>query len=300
MSAHVLLTGAGGLVGRAVGARLRASGVACTGIDIARRHPGDHDIVECDVRDVHRLHEIAIDRGITGIIHCGAFSGPMLGADIPGSVVAVNVGGTANLLELARIHALTRFVFCSSVSAVGPTEKPCDENVRLNPTTIYGATKAACEHLITAYGDSYGIETVCLRLAAVWGPGRSTVCALGTMIKDAVAKRETRFERGGDFPTQYLHVDDAAEAIVLAFNAKTLPRRVYNVAGPCAMTLSEVADKVRAALPDARIEIGPGGDPMYDWQEEFLTAAARQDLGFGSRVSMEDRIRAFAEAVSPG
>jgi UDP-glucuronate 4-epimerase len=298
MAAHVLLTGAGGLVGRAVAARLRETGITFTGIDTARCHPGDRDIVECDVRDIHRLHELVIDRCITGIIHCGAYSGPMLGADIPGSVVAVNVRGTTNLLELARIHALTRFVFCSSVSAVGPTEKPCGEDVMLHPTTIYGATKAACEHLIAAYGESYGIETVCLRLAAVWGPNRATVCALGTMIKDAVAKRETRFERGGDFPTQYLHVDDAAEAIFLALTANTLPQRVYNIAGESAMTLSDVADKVRAALPNARIEIGPGGDPMYDWQEEFLITAARRDLGFEPRVRMEDRIRAFAQAVS--
>jgi nucleoside-diphosphate-sugar epimerase len=120
------------------------------------------------------------------------------------------------------------------------------------------------------------------------------------MIKDAVAKRETRFEQGGDFPTQYLHVDDAAEAIVLAFNANKLTRRVYNVAGGSAMRLSDVADKVRAALPDARIEIGPGGDPMYDQQEEFIIAAARRDLGFEPHVRMEDRIRAFAEAVSLG
>jgi UDP-glucuronate 4-epimerase len=298
MAAHVLLTGAGGLVGRAVAARLRETGITFTGIDTARCHPGDRDIVECDVRDIHRLHELVIDRCITGIIHCGAYSGPMLGADIPGNVVAVNVRGTTNLLELARIHALTRFVFCSSVSAVGPTEKPCGEDVMLHPTTIYGATKAACEHLIAAYGESYGIETVCLRLAAVWGPNRATVCALGTMIKDAVAKRETRFERGGDFPTQYLHVDDAAEAIFLALTANTLPQRVYNIAGESAMTLSDVADKVRAALPNARIEIGPGGDPMYDWQEEFLITAARRDLGFEPRVRMEDRIRAFAQAVS--
>jgi UDP-glucuronate 4-epimerase len=198
MAANVLLTGAGGLVGRAVGAKLRATGLTYTGIDSARRNPDDSDIVECDVRDIQRLHEIVIGCGITGIVHCGAYSGPMLGADIPGSVVAVNVGGTANLLELARIHSLKRFVFCSSVSAVGPTFEVCGEDVILHPTTIYGATKAACEHLITAYGESYGIETVCLRLSAVWGPNRVTVCALGTMIKNAVAKRETRFARGGE------------------------------------------------------------------------------------------------------
>jgi UDP-glucuronate 4-epimerase len=298
MATKVLLTGAAGLVGRSVATRLRKEGVDHVGIDIAGGCVDGMDVSQCDVRDVHRLNEIALTQKPMAIIHCGAYSGPMLGRDNPAAVIAVNVGGTANLLEIARLHGIKRFVFCSSVSAVGPTVGPVDEKVRLVPTTVYGATKAACEHLIYAHRLSFGIEAVCLRLASVWGPNRTTACALGEMIKSAVAGRELHLESGGYAPTQYLHVDDAAEAIYRALVAPSLRGPVYNIAGNQIMTLSDVGALVRYVFPGAKITVGPGDHPSWEWQDEFLTAAAAEELGFTPRVGLEDGMRAFARALS--
>ena len=296
----VLLTGAAGLVGRGVAQRLRNDRIDHIGVDVAGGKVDGFDVVQCDVRDIQRLHEIALRQKPTAVIHCGAYSGPMLGQDNPAAVIAVNVGGTANLLDLSRIHAIKRFIFCSSISAVGPTASPIDENAVLAPTTVYGATKAACEHLVTAYRHAHGMETVCLRLHSVWGPNRTTACALGAMIKNAIANRETRMEAGGDAPTQYLHVDDAADAIARALQAKTLPQPIYNIAGDRVIPLFEVAEIVRRVLPGARITVGSGGNPLWEWQEEFRLGAAARDLGFMPRVKFEDAIRAFAQAAKAG
>ena len=298
MATKVLLTGAAGLVGRSVAAQLRKEGVDHVCIDIAGGRVDEMDVGQCDVRDVHRLNEIALTQKPTAIIHCGAYSGPMLGGDNPAAVVAVNVGGTASLLEVARLHGIKRFVFCSSVSAVGPTVGPVDEKVRLVPTTVYGATKAACEHLIHAYRLSFGIEAVCLRLASVWGPTRTTACALGEMIKSAVAGREFHLEAGGYSPTQYLHVDDATEAIYRALVAPSLRHPVYNIAGNQVMTLSDVGALVRYVFPGAKITVGPGSHPSWEWQDEFLITAATEELGFTPRVGLEDGMRGFARAIS--
>lgn len=294
---RVLVTGAAGLVGGALFRRLRADGVDVVGIDRVAGTRDGLEIVQCDVRDVHRLHEIVLRQKTTAIVHCGAYSGPMVGEDNPAEVIAVNVGGTANLLEVARVHAVERFVFCSSVSAVGPTAAPITEDVVLRPTTTYGASKAACEHLMAAYSHMFQLDTVALRLAAVWGPERTTICALGTMIKNAMVGQATRFEHGGAFPTQYVHIDDVVEALVLALKARNLSQPVYNITGGVFLPLSDVAAEVRKAFPQAAIEIGPGGDPMYDWQEEFDIGAARRDLGFSPRVGFQDGIGAFIEAL---
>ena len=297
MTERVFLTGARGLVGRAVARQLRDAGDRVVGID---RQGGDVDgweVIECDVTNAHRLHELALLHGFTAIVHCAAYSGPMVGSDNPGAVIETNLGGTANLLEVARIHDIPRVVFCSSVSAVGPTSAPITEDVPLRPTSVYAATKAASEALIHAYRERYDLQAVSLRLSAVWGPERTTVCALGQMITDAVAGRETVFAQGADAPTQYLHVTDAARAVQAALTAERLPKPVYHVNGGEYLTMAEVADLVRAEIPTERITIGPGPDPMYDWQEPFLIDAARADLGFEPRVSLAAGIREFADRL---
>lgn len=294
----VLLTGAAGLIGGAVASRLRSAGVAFVGIDRTSAMVDGNQVVECDVRDIHKLYALANEHHFTAIIHCGAYSGPFLGGENPAAVVAVNVGGTANLLELARVHKHRRFVFCSSVSAAGPTSGRTDERLLLKPSSIYGATKAACEHLVTTYGQVFNFETVCLRFSAVWGPQRSMPCALGSMIKDAVDRKPTRLGEGGDFPTQYLHVDDAAEAIFSALTSTRLTQPAYFVTGGETITLAEVANRVGAIVPEADIKIGPGGDPTYDWQEEFDISAAHRDLGFTPRVGLDEGIEAFIRSMT--
>ena len=81
----------------------------------------------------------------------------MVAQDNPYAIVMVNVVGTANLLEAARIHGLRRFVFCSSTSAYGPTPPgPVPEDVPMAPSSVYGASKVASEQLVNAYARSTG------------------------------------------------------------------------------------------------------------------------------------------------
>lgn len=295
MYSQILVTGGAGFLGRAVARQLDSLGVEHIAID--RPGLGRDGVVECDVSDVHTLHTLALSHSFGAIVHCAGYSGPMLGLENPGGVVATNVGGTANLLELARIHSIQRFVFCSSVSAVGPTKEKTGEEVVTRPTSVYGATKAACESLASAYRFATGITTLSLRLGAIWGPERRTPCFLGSMIEDAVAHRETVLDANGDFPMQYIHVDDAAEAVLCALRAERPRRHIYNINGGSLVTLDEVAHAVGSVLPEARIRLGAGNE-LYDWQEEFQIDAARDDLGFRPRVSLADGIVRFAQQIS--
>jgi UDP-glucuronate 4-epimerase len=140
-------------------------------------------VIECDLGDVHRVH--ARD-GICGVIHCGAHSGPMAARDNPYSMVQVNIVGTANVLEVARVHKTTRFVYCSSTSAYGPTPPgPVPEDVTMRPSTVYGASKVASEQLISTYPSQYGLNGTSPRLSWVYGPRRTTDCVIRTMIADS-------------------------------------------------------------------------------------------------------------------
>ncbi|MBN9070359.1 MAG: NAD(P)-dependent oxidoreductase [Rhizobiales bacterium] len=291
MAETVLLTGAAGLIGRYLHRMLRERGDTVIAID----RLGSDDIVSCDLSEVHRLHELA--GAASAVVHCGAISGPMVARDNPYLIVQSNIVGTANILELARIRKMRRVVYCSSVSAFGDTPEGLDlvpEDVVLRPSSVYGASKAAGEHLLEGYRLQHGVDAVSLRPGWVYGPGRTTDCAIRTMIEDAQAGRETRFPFGRDFHRQYVHVQDVADAILLALDAEKLPRRSYTINGGTYLTLGEVADIVRKVLPSARIEMGAGADPIDDLQARFDLSAAERDLGFKPKVTLEDGIRSYA------
>ena len=295
MTETILLTGASGLIGRYVHRMLRERGDAVVAID---RVAGE-DVLPCDLSEVHRLHELG--SAADAAIHCGAISGPMVARDNPYLIVQSNIVGTANVLELARVKNMRRVVYCSSVSAYGDTPAGMDlvpEDVVLRPTSVYGASKAAGEHLLEGYRLQHGLDGVSLRPSWVYGPGRTTDCAIRTMIEDAQAERPTSFPFGRDFFRQYVHVEDVARAILLALDAKKLPRPAYTITGGSYQSLGAVADVVRKVLPSARIEMGDGRDPVDDVQARFDISAAERDLGYRPAVDLETGIRAYADWLS--
>ncbi len=295
----ILVTGAGGLVGRQLVRRLSEQQRSVLAIDrFSSVTEEGIEIQECDLGDVHRLHAIA-QQGIDSVVHCAAYSGPMVARDAPYSMVQVNIVGTANMLELARIHNARRFVYCSSTSAYGVTERPpVMEDSTLRPASLYGASKVASEYITTAYANQYGLSAASIRLSWVYGPGRTTPCVIRTMIEDALAKRPTKMPFGSDFPRQFIYVDDAVDGLVNALDAPTLPRSTYNVTGNTQTTLEQVADFVRAVFTDAVIELQPGPDPVDEFQEKFSIEAARRDLGYEPRVALEQGIRAYANWIA--
>ncbi len=296
MKQTILVTGAAGLIGRAVCDHLQGEGERVIATDLVAGSGGQPGLLLADLTDIHRLHAITADGPVHGIIHCGAFSGPMVGIDNPYRLVAVNVMGTVNLLELARIRQCPRIVCCSSTSAYGHTPAgPVTEDVVMAPSCVYVATKAAIEPLIQGYARQHGVDGVALRLSWIYGPGRTTDCVIRTMITDALQGRSTRLAWGLDFPRQYLHVVDAARALVLALRAPALPRRTYTITGERFLTLGGLAGIVRQLLPGAAIALAPGPDPLDDLQAEFDTSAARRDLGFEPAIGLEQGIAGYAD-----
>ncbi len=302
MEKAVLVTGGAGLIGNAVRTLLEARGTEVIAVDRIGLTGDGKPLTVCDVTDVHRLHAVVAGRSIGGIVHCGAFSGPMVQRENPSAMVQVNIVGTANVLELARIHSVDRFVLCSSTSAFGntasesgPAMEPVPEDVALRPSSVYGASKAAGEQLVSTYAQQYGLDGVSLRISWVYGPRRTTDCAIRTMIEDALAGRSTHMPYGRNFPRQYIHVDDAARALVTALDAPRLPRRTYTVTGGTYFTLGEIGDMVARLLPDAEISLGLGSDPVDDVQGRFDISAIERDLGFSPAIGLEDGIRSYAK-----
>src|SRR3954447_16604093 len=137
-----LVTGSSGFVGRVVMQRLPAARQRAGG-------PGPGSAattqVHDDLSDRGRLRELLQRDSITHIIHAGGVSGPMVMADDPAGVVAINVTGSMNLLYEAIAGGVRTFVYCSSVAALGNFDEPepIGEDYPMRPTSSYGCSKAA-------------------------------------------------------------------------------------------------------------------------------------------------------------
>ncbi|MDT1064438.1 NAD(P)-dependent oxidoreductase [Paracoccus sp. CPCC 101403] len=293
---HVLVTGAAGLIGNAVRTKLEDRGTRVIAVDRVATEVDGREVRECDVTDIHGLHAIARAHDIGKIVHCGAFSGPMVSPDHPIQMVQVNIGGAANIGELARIIGGVRVVFASTATAYGVTPPaPVSEDTVMVPDTMYGASKAAAEHVMNAYKLQFGVDTVNLRIGWVYGPRRSTACLIRQMLVDVMAGRTTHFPYGRDFPRQYLHIDDACDAMIAALDREALPQQAYNITGGSWLTLAEVAETVKRVIPEARIEVAPGDDPGDMRQERFDISAAKRDLGYRPRMTLEQGIRNYLD-----
>lgn len=303
MPPTILITGASGLIGGALAARLHREGRHVVGLDRRPPRPGPDrfPFVEADVNDVHRLYATARGRELAGIVHCGGVSGLMVARDNPFLICETNIRSTAHVLELARVAQTGRVVFCSSISAYGAEdiEATVTEDTPLRGATTYGASKIAGEAILQAYAAEHGVDGVALRFTHVYGPGRETQCFVRQMLEDGLAGRPCRLPHARRARRQYVHVSDVVEAIRLALDARGLPRRAYNVGPGRQHTLGEVAEAVRRVVGRLDVTFDDACDPREYWCGTLDITAAGRDLGYRPKLDLDAGVASYAEALRP-
>ncbi|MGJ4927954.1 NAD-dependent epimerase/dehydratase family protein [Bradyrhizobium sp. HKCCYLS2038] len=298
---RVLLTGAAGLIGMALRPALTARGHSVLATDIVGFGKDDPELRLMRLDDRAQLEHAVASGQIEAIIHCGAISGPMMARGQPMSLVAANIDTTALLLDIARAHGLKRVVFCSSISVYGDVGAAViTEATPLRPTSVYGATKVACEQLIRGFAAEYGLSGVSLRIGRVYGPYRRANCHLKTMIQDAERQAETEIPCDPGFVYHYVYVDDVAAAVITALEAVELPHREYNVGSGEALTMPEIVTAAERVLPGLRARLVAGADDVPDVQISFDVARIAGDLGWTPRFSIADGLAAYRAAIRAG
>ncbi len=282
----VLVTGSGGLIGRCVAERLHEAGVDVLGVDL---RPGDGPFPSTvgDAADLPLMRRLV--EGRPNVVHSGAVSGPMLMLDNPHGIAQANLGGAMAVFEACRQAGVRRLVWLSSIAVYGdqPTLDPIPEAATLNPQSFYGHTKAAGELLLHGYVARYGLNAVALRLSSVFGVRRQTECRLRSVIEAGLDGRPATVAAEGTSFRQYLHVDDAAEAVLLALSAGAPSQLFYNVTGGTYVTEAALGAMLRDLVPGLVTVPGPPA-----WNEghlgPLLMDAARQDLRYAPKVSLRD------------
>jgi nucleoside-diphosphate-sugar epimerase len=297
MADRFLITGSSGFLGSAIAARLCMAGHAVIGIDPAPPAEGArHDHVGDDLSDPARLTAIVAAARPDRVIHAGGVSGPMVPVP-PADIMAINVAGSVNLLKACVAAGVQRFVFCSSISAVGPfTEGPLPDDAPLLPATPYGASKAAMDQVLRGLAGRVPMSLCALRLTSVYGPGRRTANPFHQMIAAARAKSPMTVPAGVQgWP--YVFIDDAADAAIAAALAATLPQLFYNIAHPELVSLQDIASALAAEglpvtlVPDPGLPVVPRGT--------MAVTAAQRDFGFAAAIDHKQGIRRMLDRITP-
>jgi nucleoside-diphosphate-sugar epimerase len=115
------------------------------------------------------------------------------------------------------------------------------------------------------------------------------------MITDALANRPTHIAHSAASRRQYVYVDDAVDALLLALDRRGLPRRAYNIAGDTSLTLAEVADVVHSVVPNVRVSFGndPAGQQYTIGTVDL--SVAKTELGYYPRTTLREGVARYAE-----
>lgn len=258
----VLVTGARGFIGRAVVKLLQRKGYGVLGVDRSDSTKSVGGQIAMDITDGQQLRRLFQGRAIAGIIHLAAIL-PTAAQRDPVCATEVNVGGSLNVLEMARQFGVRRVVFGSSLSVYGtcPADRVVSELDRAAPEDLYGAAKVYVEQLGTAYRGRYGVEFVSLRIGRVVGPGaQSSTSAWRSEIFEllsAKSKTEIALPYVASERILVVHVEHVAEMLIALLRAAELRHSVYNaccesvVVGDLKRHVEGLNSNLRVTLGDA-------------------------------------------------
>jgi UDP-glucuronate 4-epimerase len=318
----VLLTGAAGFIGSHTAVALATRGDRVVGLDnfnayydparkranvreIAKEAPGaDFRLVEGDLRDTSLVERLFAEHRFDVVVHLAAMAGVRASADDPVTYYDVNLGGTLALLEAARAHGGSRFVFASTSSAYGATTRlPFREDDPADrPLAPYPASKRAAELLGHAYHHLHGTPFTALRFFTVYGP-RGRPDMLTYRLVDAIRTGiPITLYDGGRMTRDWTFVSDTVSGIVAATDAE-LGYEIVNL-GRGAPEL--VSDFIAAfeRITGRKVPWIEAPKPEADVDKTHADIdKARRLLGYAPRVEIEEGARRTLEwyerAVAP-
>jgi len=206
--------------------------------------------VHGDIRDAELVREVVSEVDV--IVNAAAESHVEKSiAEGAREFVTTNVEGTQILLDAIRDTPVERFILISSSEVYGTAERvPMDEEHPLNPRSPYAATKAGADRLAYSYFVTYGLPIVIVRPFNNYGPRQHPEKVIPRFITQALRDEPLTVHGDGHATRDWIYVEDDAEAIeaLIAAPVETIAGEVFNIATGIDISVSQIADRVLAAL----------------------------------------------------
>jgi UDP-glucose 4-epimerase len=309
---RTLVTGGAGFIGSNLVDALLARGDEVTVVDnlsTGRRQNLDGalaagaELIELDIREAEALGEAVAARRPEAVFHLAAQIDVRKSLADPAFDAAVNVGGTANLLEAARGAGGARIVFVSTGGAIYGEGKgkalPLAEDAPIEPFSAYGQSKYAAEGYLALYERLYGLPGVSLRLGNVYGPRQDPLGEAGVIAifcgKLAAGERPTVYGDGTQ-TRDYIYVGDVVSAALAA--AGSAASGAINIGTGIETDVLELAARLGELGGAKDFEPEPAPPRAGEVQRISLDAGrAERELGWRATTSLAEGLKLTLEAV---
>jgi dTDP-glucose 4,6-dehydratase len=253
----------------------------------------------CDICDLDPTERLLAEESIDTIVNFAAESHNSLAVLDPGRFFRTNVLGTQALLEASRRHGVSRFHHVSTCEVYGDlpldSEDAFTEESPYRPRTPYNASKAAADHAVRAYSETFGLPVTITNCSNNYGPRQFPEKVIPLFVTHAFDDLELPLYASTKNRREWLHVDDHCRAIELVLE-QGREGETYNVGSGLERSIEEIADLVLELTekPESLKTIVPDR-PGHDRRYLLDSAKLRGELGWQPEISFEDGLRATVE-----
>jgi len=252
-----IVTGGAGFIGSGVAKRLAAKNNKVYIIDdlstgFERNLPKDAIFYRADIVDFQVLSDLKIPDKIDAVFHLAAQASGEASFDDPARDVDVNYKATYNMLRLAEMKDIKRFIYASSMSVYGaPNTDDCVvfEDSPCNPSSYYGCNKLASEKLINVFTKKSGVIPTIFRFFNVYGPGQNMLNMKQGMVSiymEYLLKGETICVKGAlDRFRDFIFIDDVVDVLLASEKCEGAYKETFNLGTG---TMTTVKDLISAML----------------------------------------------------
>jgi UDP-glucose 4-epimerase len=261
------------------------------------------ELVELDIREGEALSELVAERRPERVFHLAAQIDVRKSLADPAFDAAVNVGGTANVLDAARAAGSGRVVFVSTGGAIyGEGEGkqlPLDESAPIAPMSAYGQSKFAAEGYLALYERLYGLSGISLRLGNVYGPRQDPLGEAGVIAIFCGVLREggrPTVYGDGTQTRDYIYVGDVVSAALAAGESEATG--AINVGTGRETDVLQLVEAL-AALGD-REDFEPEFAPARTGEVQRIAidaGRAERELGWRAEMGLDEGLRITLDSV---
>lgn len=300
----VLVTGAAGFIGSHLCEHLVASGEIVIGVDnfdpyydaaIKRRNISGlvqaerFTLVEQDIRSAEKISELVVSSDIDRIVHLAALAGVRASVTRAADYVDVNVGGSVNLLEAARVANVRQLVLVSTSSVYGTTDQIpfVETDTADRPLAPYPATKRAMELLGHSYSHLHGLNVSVVRLFTVYGPrGRPDMMPF-MLCRSMLYGDQVSLFNNGDLKRDWTYVGDIVRGITALLEYPT-KFEIYNLGRGAPVLLADFIaclQEISGAKANLRAVPAPATEPLLTFAD---ITKAQDHFGYNPEVSVAE------------